>query len=233
MKLYDEDGLPIDGYDYRKHMVLSSCRRKQSAPWVNPNLFYQYNQKEIQEREEYSQAVSEHRSQLLNECRSNHQSEEKALQDFRWKTNGESELSFNQNDNGSCKSSNNGSKYNESKDNRSKNSNKNNRTTAKPSKQKQDLGDTMSFISFASDVKSTYSNNKHIMLEITNQDVDYTDKQVVNLIDNLNDEKDAIKEEEIDDFFNAIRGGDDAEVLKDTQSYFWENKENKMIQKDV
>lgn len=71
------------------------------------------------------------------------------------------------------------------------------------------------------------------MLEITNQDVDYTDKQVVNLIDNLNDEKDAIKEEEIDDFFNAIRGGDDAEVLKDTQSYFWENKENKMIQKDV
>lgn len=111
MKLYDEDGLPIDGYDYRKHMVLSSCRRKQSAPWVNPNLFYQYNQKEIQEREEYSQAVSEHRSQLLNECRSNHQSEEKALQDFRWKTNGESELSFNQNDNGSCKSSNNGSKF--------------------------------------------------------------------------------------------------------------------------
>lgn len=93
--------------------------------------------------------MSEHRSQLLNECRSLNKNEEKALQDFRWKTNGESELSFSQNDNASLnKSSVKGSKFSGSVQNNTKNK------TSKPSKQKQDHDDAMSFVSFASDLKS-------------------------------------------------------------------------------
>lgn len=71
------------------------------------------------------------------------------------------------------------------------------------------------------------------MLEIINHDIDLTDKQVVSLFDTLNDEKDNvnIKEDEIDDFFNQIRGGND--TLKDSNSYFWEDKNNAIIQKDV
>lgn len=73
------------------------------------------------------------------------------------------------------------------------------------------------------------------MLEIIDHDIDATDKQVVGLFDTLNDDKDDgdIKEDDIDDFFNQIRGGDNKEVIKESNSYFWEDKNNSIIQKDV
>jgi len=94
---------------------------------------------------------------------------------------------------------------------------------SKHSKQKNDHDDAMSFLSFKSDLRSKNSNktfdSKHekVMLELCNDDIDLTDKQVVNLMDNLNndDNRDDVKENEIDDFFDTIKGGD--EYLKNSQ----------------
>jgi len=155
------------------------------------------------------------------------------LQDLRWKTNGESELSFNSEGNSLNKSGLNGKKG-------SKNGSKLGSQAGSiiGGKQKSDHNDAMSFVSFQSDLKSRYStktfeDNK--MLEIIDHDIDVTDKQVIGLFDTLNDDKDDanVQDEDIDDFFNQIRGGDNTEVLKESNSYFWEDKNNSIIQKDV
>ena len=96
--------------------------------------------------------MSEHRSQLLNECREKHKTEEKALQDLRWKTNGESEQSFNSEGNSLNKFGLNGKKG-------SKNGSKLGSQAGSiiGGKQKSDHNDAISFVSFQSDFKSRYS----------------------------------------------------------------------------
>lgn len=93
--------------------------------------------------------MSEHRSQLLNDCREKNKTEEKALQDLRWKTNGESELSFIEEGNDSM---------NQSGINGKKNKNGSKLGSRSGSilggKQKSDHNDAMSFVSLQSDLKS-------------------------------------------------------------------------------
>lgn len=178
--------------------------------------------------------MSEHRSQLLSDCREKNKTEEKALQDLRWKTNGESELSFNEEGSNSM----NQSGINGKKNNKNGSKLGSRSGSILGGKQKSDHNDAMSFVSLQSDLKSRYSTKTfedNRMLEIINHDIDLTDKQVVSLFDTLNDEKvnTNIKEDEIDDFFNQIRGGNDLEGLKESNSYFWEDKNNAIIQKEV
>lgn len=58
---------------------------------------------------------------------------------------------------------------------------------------------------------------------------------MVGLVDILNDDCDKtnMKDEDMDDFFTQIRGGNDTGVLKESNSYFWDDKNNNIIQKDV
>jgi len=62
MKMFDEDGLPIDGYDYRKHMVKDGLLIQETPYWVNENLYENLNKEIIHDRniieEEYMSCKS-------------------------------------------------------------------------------------------------------------------------------------------------------------------------------